>query len=83
MSCFFRLFTFFSALLVLNTGTLIMGVLMLALATMRISLNLSGNRAGSILRALGFSISVRSFSQTPQEVFGDLRETLGSQEATD
>lgn len=43
VSCFFRLFTLLRAFLVLNTGTLIMGVLMLALATMRISLNLSSS----------------------------------------
>lgn len=43
VSRLFRLFTLFSAFLVLSTGTLIMGVLMLALATMRISLNLSQN----------------------------------------
>ena len=39
---FFRAFTLFRAFLVWNTGTLIMGVLMLELAIIRISLNLCG-----------------------------------------
>lgn len=59
VSCLFRLFTLFSAFLVLSTGTLIMGVLMLALATMRISLSLSQNKGTSDHRGHPDSPSVR------------------------
>lgn len=62
VSCFFRLFTRFSAFLVLNTGTLIMGVLMLALATMRISLNLSQNEGTSNYKRYPESLFVRGLS---------------------
>lgn len=62
VSCFFRLFTFFSAFLVLNTGTRIMGVLMLALATMRISLNLSQNKGTSDRKRYPDSLLLRGLS---------------------
>lgn len=76
VSCFFRCLTLFNAFLVWNTGTLIMGVLMLALATMRISLNLSQNKGTSDRK-----------SQTPylyeaflvkMSQFWDMREALRS-----
>lgn len=78
VSCFFRLFTFFSAFLVLNTGTLIIGVLMLALATMRISRNLSWNRGTSEPKKYLESLFCKVFLINMLEFFQDLQETLGS-----
>lgn len=78
VSCFFRLFTFFSAFLVLNTGTLIIGVLILALATMRISRNLSWNKGTSEPKKHPESLFCEVFLINMLEFFQDLQETLGS-----
>lgn len=78
VSCFFRLFTLFSAFLVLSTGTLIIGVLMLALATMRISLNLSQNQGTCDHERYPDSYLWEAFLVKMSEFFWDLRETLGS-----